>query len=149
VQEANYHTRDNALDELRAAIHRVLQPAYTVSYTGGVTVKHFLKTPKPPLGRVNKAGKVEEPDPELLDAFHEELAVVNKKERELERCAQKAKNLINPLLKWGQALGEREDWLLLAGSILDEEDRPDVESYIREHRRFLRTANAWTDKLRF
>jgi hypothetical protein len=124
VQEANYHTRDNALDELRAAIHRVLQPAYTVSYTGGVTVKHFLKTPKPPLGRVNKAGK-------------------------LERCAQKAKNLINPLLKWGQALGEREDWLLLAGSILDEEDRPDVESYIREHRRFLRTANAWTDKLRF
>lgn len=88
-------------------------------------------------------------DEKEAEEFQRQLTEITLTERELEAAAWKAENQIEALVKWGGRIGENEDKLLLSGSVLSEEDRPAVESYVAEHRRFVRTVNRLTDGLKF
>jgi hypothetical protein len=147
VMGASYHDRDNALQEVTAGIERILHPRSGYQSYGGSSVKHFLPIPKAPEATINRAGMPGQPPDKELEAFRKELETISLREQELVNLAGKVKNMTSPLLQWGIALGVEEDHLLV--STLSEEDRPEVESYIREHKRFLRTCHAWADKLRF
>jgi hypothetical protein len=150
VQQTSYHERDNALNELRGAIAKILQPRGGYYFYAGSPNKHFLPIPPGLKVKTNKAGWPSgEVDPKEAAELQGQLTEITQEEKRLDSAAQKAKNQIEPLLKWGGHLGEVEDMLLLAGSVLDEEDTPAVMAYLAEHRRFIRTLNRLTDGLRF
>lgn len=148
VMGANFRERDAVLKELANGIELILHPRNRTLYAGGGQ-GHFLTIPEAPKLALTRTGR---PDPKTVDekaqaAFQQELAAVTNRERELTALAQKARNLGDTWQKWGEALAVAEDQLLL--SALDEVDRPEVESYLRQHYRFLRTVNSWVEKLRF
>jgi len=150
VQETSYRERNNALAELNGAIAKILQPrGGYLSYSGSST-RHFLPVPPSPEVGLNRAGwpsgKVDEKEAE---EFQRTLQAVSLEERRLVDAAQKAKSQIEALVKWGGHIGEAEDMLLLAGSVLSEEDRPAVMAYLAEHARYIRTLNRLTDGLKF
>lgn len=144
VMQCPYQVRDASLAELRAGIVRVLQPRSTTSLGG---IPHFLAVPQPPMARRGRGGKSDEVDPKEQQRFQQELLAVSQRERELNGLAQQANGVANALQTWLIDLGIQGDRLLL--STLTEQDRPEVESFVRAHARLIRTANAWTDKLKF
>ena len=151
VQETSCREREACLMELRGAIAAILQPRGGYHFYAGSNARHFLPIPTAPGIALNRAGWPDNKtvDDAELDAINGELVRITREEKRLEEAAGKAKNQIEALVKWGIRIGEAEDMLLLAGSVLSEEDRPAVESYLAEHSRFLRTVNRLTDGLRF
>lgn len=149
IHEADYRSREHALGELQAGIQRILYPRDGLRGYAGGPATHFLPIPKSPEVSLTRAGwkDQESADGRAVEAFNAELVAITQKERALNEAAQKARNMVAPLFDWAVELGKTEDRLLL--SLLTEEDRGDVETYIREHRRFLRTVESWTAKLVF
>jgi hypothetical protein len=149
IHEADYRSREHALAELQAAIARILSPRDGFYFYAGSPNRHFLPIPASPGRTLTRAGWPDDKsiDAKEVDAVNAELEAITKRERALNEAAQKSRNMVPPLLEWAVELGKTEDRLLL--SALIEEDRGDVETYIREHRRFLRTVEAWTNKLVF
>ncbi len=146
VMQTSYRVRDNSLTETKEAIIRILQPRATYSYDGSST--HFLPLPSSPAVAINRAGMPSEADKRERQRFQAALTEVTEKENTLRATAQKANGMIPTLFEWAVSLGKAEDRLLISAP-LTEQDRPAVESYIAEHRRYLRTCQAWCEKLRF
>jgi len=149
LHEANYRSREHALTELQAAIQRIIAPRDGFRHYANSPNRHFLPIPKAPGIALTRSGWPDQKsvDAAELDAVHAELEAITIRERELNDAAQKARNMVQPLFDWAASLGITEDRLLL--STLSEEDRGDVDTYCREHKRFLRTCEAWTNKLVF
>ncbi len=145
VAECDYRTRDAALVELNGRIQLILHPRATFSHGGAA---HFLPIPQPPRVRISRAGLPEPGDDKQQKASQEELQAVSQRERQLNDLAQKARSMASTLYEWAVEMGKTEDRLLISPP-LTEADRPAVEDYVAEHQRFLRTCQAWCEKLRF
>lgn len=151
VQETSYRERNNAFSELNAGIAAILQPRGGYHVYSGSSNRHFLTIPPSASVTINRAGWPNQAtiDPKEAEEVQRELVRITQEEKRLEAAAGTAKNQREALAKWGEHIGEVEDMLLLAGSVLSEEDRPAVMAYIAEHRRYIRTLNKLTDGLRF
>lgn len=117
--------------------------------------KHFLPIPRMPIGRPHmdgpKVGVPTDPDPKELEAYRETIVAITQREKELYGLAQQAINRHEELERWSIALAEKEMPFVLSqkcGALLPE-DAPDIEAITREHARFLRVCDSWTEKLRF
>jgi len=145
VMGTSHVERNGALAGLGARIQPILQPRTTTTFGGS---PHFLPNiPSPPLTRVTRGGLPMPASEKEQQRFQQELQVITAREQELVRAAQAAKSKLTALEKWAEELGETEDRLLI--SVLDEADRPDVEQYLRQHARFVRTCTALADSLKF
>ncbi len=144
VMQTSFRERDNALAEIQGGIQPILYPRSTVGFRG---IAHFLPVPASPQVQITRGGMPSEASQKEQQRFQQELQAISQRERELTNAAQVTQSKIPTLLQWGQRLGETEDILLL--SVLDEEDRSDIESYVRAHRRFVRTCQHMADALRF
>ncbi|MBN2099056.1 MAG: hypothetical protein JW753_05605 [Dehalococcoidia bacterium] len=147
--------RNQALQRVTAAIANILQPRGGFVTDSLFKEKHFMPIPGMPMGRPHKdgpkAGVPGAPDPKELEAYRETIVAVTQREKELHALAQQAKNRHKEMADWNTALTERETPFTLAqkcGALLPE-DAPDVEAINREHARFLRVCDNWTQKLAF
>lgn len=148
----NYQERDEAMAELLAAIARILQPrgGYQVySGAGSSFGKHFLPLPDAPAREITRAGNLGKVvvDEKAQEAFQREVQAITIRERELTGAAQHARNVVDELSPWMQAMAPTE--ARLGMSVLAEEDRADVEAFEREHRRFIRTCRTLAAQLDF
>lgn len=144
VMQTSYQERDNAMAEVRAGIERILHPRATSAHGG---MAHFLPIPSPPLTSISRSGRPEPAEEKERAKFQAAMAEVATRERELDTLAQKANHTFSTLHEWAVSLGKTEDRLLI--SVLDEIDSPEVEAYVRQHQRFLRTCRRWADRLAF
>ena len=130
----SYRERHQALMTLKAAIQLILHPRSTMGYGSGAR-SHFLPIPDQP----------SEDDKKKTREWTAELEAISTRERELTYAAQRIQQTVQPLGVWCDELATKEDQLLL--SRLAPEDSPDVEGYIREHKRFLRTCQKAASEL--